>query len=109
MAMNKICEQCGNYRPIFNSEWICDLTQETTDDLDLSNINFTPDLSMNFGADGESYAIVNNHKIPANTCLEEMVKRGLLVKYENQETSVYVKDGDDYRTEVRKCTVFKTK
>ena len=107
--MNKICKKCGNYRPIFNGEWICDLTQKSTDDLDLSKIDFTQDLSIDFKSGGESYAIVDSHKIPTNSCLDELVKRCILVKYEDQETNVYVKDGDDYRTEVRKCTVFKTK
>ena len=62
-----------------------------------------------FKFDEESFAIVDYHKIPTDLCLEELVRRGLLVKYENQETSVYVKDGDNYWTEVKKCTVFKTK
>jgi len=107
IIVTEMCDKCGNYRPIFNNEWICDLTQETV--VDFSKLNFTNDLVIEFKPDEESYAIVDGHKISTLLCVDEMVKRGLLVKHENQETKIYVKDGDEYRTELRKCTVYKSK
>lgn len=77
--------------------------------IDLSKFNLTPDLTIVFKSNEEPYVIVGGHKIPADLCLKEMVKRGLLIKHENQETKVYIKDGDDYKTEIRKCTVYKSK